>query len=115
VIWKEGGNDVSNGPILLHSRGLHRRDLRSRDFRCFQDELGRNGNHKRCRNWTSSTQGAAMVGHIDRKELRDDAASRSWSSSHPSRGADGGCSQADLRSTGGDGGPLNENHRSRAF
>jgi hypothetical protein len=37
------------------------------------------------------------------KGLRDDAASRSWNSSHPSRGPDGGCSQADLRSTGGDG------------
>jgi len=48
-------------------------------------------------------QGAAMVGHIDRKGLRDDAAQRSWNSSHPSRGPDGGCSQADLRSTGGDG------------
>ncbi len=56
-----------------------------------------------CRNWTSSAQGAAMVGHVDRKGLRDDAASRSWNSSHPSRGPDGGCSQADLRSTGGDG------------
>src|SRR6185369_17464941 len=61
------------------------------------------GEDRTCRNWTSSTQGAAMVGHIDRKGLRDDAASRSWNSSHPSRGADGGCSQADLRSTGGDG------------
>ena len=58
---------------------------------------------KTCRNWSSSTQGTAMVGHIDRKGLRDDAASRSWNSSHPSRGPDGGCSQADLRSTGGDG------------
>jgi hypothetical protein len=56
-----------------------------------------------CRNWTSSTQGAAMVGHIDRKGLRDDAASRSWNSSHPSRGGEGGCSQSDLRGTGGDG------------
>jgi len=56
-----------------------------------------------CHNWTSSTQGAAMVGHIDRKGLRDDAASRSWNSSHPSRGPEGGCSQNDLRSTGGDG------------
>ncbi len=56
-----------------------------------------------CRNWTSSTQGAAMLGHIDRKGLRDDAASKSWNSSHPSRGPDGGCSQADLRGTGGDG------------
>ena len=44
-----------------------------------------------------------MLGYIDRKGLRDDAPSRSWNSSHPSRGPDGGCSQADLRSTGGDG------------
>ena len=56
-----------------------------------------------CRNWTSSVQGVAMVGHIDRKGLRDDAASKSWNSSHPSRGPDGGCSQNDLRSTGGNG------------
>ena len=56
-----------------------------------------------CKNWTSSTQGAAMVGHADRKGLREDDASHSWNSSHPSRGPDGGCSQADLRSTGGDG------------
>ena len=61
------------------------------------------GEDRTCGNWTSSTQGAAMVGHIDRKGLRDDAASRSWNSSHPSRGPDGGCSQSDLRSTGGDG------------
>ncbi len=55
-----------------------------------------------CRNWTSSTQGAAMVGHSDRIGLRDDDASKSWNSSHPSRGPDGGCSQNDLKSTGGD-------------
>ena len=56
-----------------------------------------------CRNWTSSTAGVAMVGHHDRKGLSDDAASKSWNSSHPSRGPDGGCSQNDLRSTGGNG------------
>jgi hypothetical protein len=61
------------------------------------------GEDKTCHNWTSSTQGAAMVGHIDRQGLRDDDASHSWNSSHLSRGPDGGCSQADLRSTGGDG------------
>jgi len=61
------------------------------------------GEDRTCRNWTSSTQGTAMVGHIDRKGLRDDAASRSWNSSHPSRGPEGGCSQNDLRGTGGDG------------
>ncbi|MCA6110502.1 lectin [Bradyrhizobium cenepequi] len=61
------------------------------------------GEDRACKNWTSSTQGAAMVGHSDRIGLRDDEPSKSWNSSHPSRGPDGGCSQADLRSTGGDG------------
>jgi hypothetical protein len=61
------------------------------------------GEDRTCKNWTSSTQGAAMLGHIDRIGLRDDDASKSWNSSHPSRGPEGGCSQADLRSTGGDG------------
>ena len=54
-----------------------------------------------CHNWTSSTKGAAMMGHIDRQGLRDDAESKSWNTSHPSRGPDGGCSQKDLISTGG--------------
>ena len=61
------------------------------------------GEDRTCKNWTSSTQGSAMLGHADRKGLRDDDASKSWNSSHPSRGPEGGCSQADLRSTGGDG------------
>jgi hypothetical protein len=61
------------------------------------------GEDRTCKNWTSSVQGSAMLGHIDRIGLRDDDASKSWNSSHPSRGPDGGCSQADLRSTGGDG------------
>ena len=61
------------------------------------------GEDRTCKNWTSSTQGAAMVGHFDRKGLRDDEPSKSWNTSHPSRGPDGGCSQADLKSTGGDG------------
>jgi hypothetical protein len=61
------------------------------------------GEDRTCGNWTSSTQGAAMVGHIDRKGLRDDDASKSWNSSHPSRGPGGGCSQSDLRGTGGNG------------
>jgi hypothetical protein len=61
------------------------------------------GEDRTCGNWTKSTQGAAMVGHIDRRGLRDDEPSKSWNSSHPSRGSEGGCSQADLRSTGGNG------------
>jgi hypothetical protein len=61
------------------------------------------GEDRTCKNWTSSTTGAAMLGHIDRQGLRDDDASKSWNSSHPSRGPDGGCSQNDLKSTGGAG------------
>jgi hypothetical protein len=61
------------------------------------------GEDRTCKNWTSSTKGSAMVGHIDRKGLKDDEASVSWNTSHPSRGPDGGCSQKDLVSTGGNG------------
>jgi len=61
------------------------------------------GEDRTCGNWTKSGQGAAMVGHSDRQGLRDDDASKSWNSSHPSRGPDGGCSQNDLKSTGGNG------------
>ena len=52
-----------------------------------------------CNNWRSSGDGIAMVGHHDRMGLRDDAPSRSWNSSHPSRG----CSLPALRSSGGAG------------
>lgn len=52
-----------------------------------------------CGNWTSSGEGAAMTGHHDRIGLRDDAAARSWNTSHPSRG----CSQENLAGTGGAG------------
>jgi hypothetical protein len=64
------------------------------------------GQDRTCKNWTSSTQGSAILRHADRMGLRDDAPSHSWNASHPSRGKDGGCSQADLRSTGGDGAAL---------
>ena len=56
-----------------------------------------------CHNWTSSGEGAAMLGHHDRQGLRDDDASKSWNSSHPSRGEGGGCSQEALRGSGGNG------------
>ncbi|MCW8088435.1 hypothetical protein [Sabulicella glaciei] len=52
-----------------------------------------------CRNWTSGGEGSAFVGHHDREGLRDDEASRSWNSSHASRG----CSLEALRTTGGSG------------
>lgn len=52
-----------------------------------------------CRNWTSSTDGSAIVGHHDRIGLDESAAAKSWNSSHPTRG----CSMDALRSTGGAG------------
>ena len=61
------------------------------------------GDDRTCKNWTSSAAGAAMLGHIDRQGLTDDPPAKSWNSSHPSRGPGGGCSQDDLKSTGGAG------------
>lgn len=52
-----------------------------------------------CGNWTKSGEGAAIVGHHNRAGLDDSAAAKSWNSSHPSRG----CSQDNLRASGGDG------------
>jgi hypothetical protein len=56
-----------------------------------------------CGNWTKSGAGSAMVGHSDRTGLDESAPAKSWNSSHPSRGPGGGCSQDDLKSTGGNG------------
>ena len=61
------------------------------------------GDDRTCANWTSSTTGAAMVGHHDRMGLNEEPPAKSWNSSHPSRGPAGGCAQTDLRGTGGDG------------
>jgi len=49
-----------------------------------------------CNNWTSNaTDGSALVGHSDRQG----AGNTSWNAAHPSRG----CSQENLRGTGGEG------------
>jgi len=59
------------------------------------------GEDRTCGNWTKGGgEGAAQLGHHDRIRLRDDAESRSWNSSHPSRG---GCSVDALKSSGGAG------------
>ena len=57
------------------------------------------GDDNTCGNWTKSGEGRAMLGHHDRIGLRDDEPSRSWNSSHPSRG----CSDENLRASGGAG------------
>lgn len=55
------------------------------------------GEDRTCSNWASSGTGSAQVGHHDRQG--GGANPTSWNSSHPSRG----CSQENLRSSGGDG------------
>jgi hypothetical protein len=50
-----------------------------------------------CGNWTSSGEGSALVGHHDRQG--GGANPTSWNFAHPSKG----CSQDNLRGTGGDG------------
>lgn len=52
-----------------------------------------------CGNWTQSGEGAAMVGHHDRRGLDESPPAKSWNSSHRSRG----CSQQALQSSGGAG------------
>ena len=61
------------------------------------------GTDMSCKSWTSGTTGSAMVGHSDRTGLDESAPAKSWNSSHPSRGPGGGCTQDDLKSTGGAG------------
>lgn len=54
-----------------------------------------------CANWTSNgAEGAAMVGHHDRRGPETLPTGTSWNAAHPSRG---GCSQEALKGTGGDG------------
>jgi hypothetical protein len=55
------------------------------------------GGDTTCGNWTKSGEGSAMVGHHDRAGLKDTRHMNSWNSSHGSRG----CSQENLKSTGG--------------
>ena len=52
-----------------------------------------------CNNWSSSTAGSAMLGHIDRRGGANTVFQRSWNAAHMSRS----CSQPDLIATGGNG------------
>jgi hypothetical protein len=61
------------------------------------------GDDRTCKNWTSSTQGAAMLGRSDLSGPATNPTAKSWNAAHPSGGPEGGCSQKDLVSTGGAG------------
>ncbi|HEX2567879.1 MAG TPA: hypothetical protein VHL85_13550 [Burkholderiales bacterium] len=57
------------------------------------------GGDTTCGNWTKNGDGSAILGHVDRAGLNDFWASKMWNSSHGSRG----CSQEQLKSSGGAG------------
>ena len=57
------------------------------------------GGDTTCSNWTSSGDGSAIVGHVDRRGLAESRPAVSWNSSHGSAG----CSQDALKKTGGAG------------
>jgi hypothetical protein len=57
------------------------------------------GGDTTCGNWTKSGDGSAIVGHHDRAGLKDTRHMNSWNSSHGTRG----CSQDQLKGTGGAG------------
>jgi hypothetical protein len=57
------------------------------------------GGDTTCGNWSKSGDGSAIVGHHDLVGLKDSRHMKSWNSSHGSRG----CSQDQLKSSGGAG------------
>jgi hypothetical protein len=57
------------------------------------------GGDTTCKNWTSNSEGSAIVGHHDRGGLKDTRHMTSWNSSHGSAG----CSNDALKKTGGNG------------
>ncbi len=96
-------NDLSEKGAVINGYGdkPNRHDILTGskpDGTAFAD----NADHT-CKNYTSSTQGSVMLGHSDKSGPPTNPTVTSWNSAHPSRGPDGGCSQRDLQSTGGDG------------
>ena len=62
------------------------------------------GEDRTCKNWTSSTQGAAMLGHISIASACATTTPQSPGIPRIRRdGPDGGCSQTNVKTTGGDG------------
>ncbi len=91
-------NSISESGDVINGRGdkPNRHDILSGsnlDGTAYSDDQDHT-----CRNWTySESDGSAQVGHHDR--TGGGANPTSWNSAHGSRG----CSQNDLRGTGGDG------------
>jgi hypothetical protein len=79
-----GRGDTPNRHDLLTGSGLDGR-------------LAEGAEDNTCSNWTSATTGGVRVGHFDRQGGGQNPTS--WNSAHRVNG----CTQANLRATGGDG------------
>ena len=90
-------NSISEKGEVINGRGdkPNRHDILSGSD--LNGYLMQGNGDKTCSNWTSSGEGSAQVGHHDR--IGGGQNPTSWQSAHGSRG----CSQENLRGTGGDG------------
>ena len=94
-INKANGLDEKGNPVNGRGDSPNRHDILTGSNAEGMAVAGMN-----CRNWTSSSSDdKGFVGHHDRVGLRDDAPSKSWVASHPSRG----CGADDLPKSGGNG------------
>lgn len=64
-----------------------------------QGMFSTSGGDTTCKNWTSSTDGSAIVGHHDRMGLKDTRHMKAWNSSHGTPG----CDAESLKKVGGAG------------
>ncbi len=62
-------------------------------------QVGGQGADTTCRNWTSNSEGSALLGHHDRQGPNNNRNFTSWNTAHGSTG----CTQAQLVATGGSG------------
>ncbi|MGE0630373.1 MAG: hypothetical protein AB7O43_21470 [Hyphomicrobiaceae bacterium] len=95
--------DEKGRPISGRADAQAKKGPNKHDILTGSDPQGRYstaGGDTTCGNWTkNSADGSAIVGHHDRAGLNDQRHSLSWNSAHGSRG----CTQDNLKSSGGDG------------
>ena len=95
AISKESGLDEKGMPVKGRGDTPNQHDILTGS-----DKDGNLAAGMTCKAWTSSSSDdKGFVGHHDRMGLRDDAPSKSWNASHPSRG----CGADDLPKSGGNG------------
>lgn len=93
-ITKETALTETGQPVLGRGEEPNQHDILTGS-----NEDGTLAEGQTCNDWTSNSEGSAMVGHHDRMGPENLPTGTSWNAAHPSRG----CSQDDLIGTGGNG------------